>query len=183
MSRSFLAAIRSAVTSDPEPIPPGDEAGAEAPDDNALRGHTQEGVMSDDLNKPANASGISQAAHDSAVAAARADGAANAYARINAVVSAEGVKGNPGRVSAALDLAIKSPGMSTDDVTSFVTANVPADEPKAAAAAPVASLAHRLTAGAADPLAGADQPDAAKVQSGWNKAVATANARFGNNAA
>lgn len=139
--------------------------------------------MSDDLNKPAHASGISQAAHDSAVAAARADGAANAYARINAVVSAEGVKGNPARVSAAIDLAIKSPGMSTDDVTSFVTANVPADEPKAAApAAPAASLANRLAASAADPLSGADQPDASKTQAGWSKAADQANARFGKGA-
>lgn len=140
--------------------------------------------MSDDPNKPAIASGITQAAHDSAVASARADGATAAYARITAIISAEGVKGNAGRVTAAIDLAVKSPGMSAEDVAAFVTANVAAGEPTAAApAAPAASLANRLAAAGADPLAGADQPDQAKTQAGWSKAAAQANARFGKDAA
>lgn len=184
MSRSFLAAIRNAVVSAPEVVSSyEDEAGALAPDANARSGHEQENVMSDDPNKPgaANASGITQAAHDSAVAAARADGASGAYARITAVVSAESVKGHPGRVSAAINLAVKSPGMSAEDVVSFVAESVPANETQASA--PAASLANRLAADGIDPLAGADQPSADKAQAGWGKAVAHANARFGKDAA
>lgn len=187
MSRSFLAAIRNAVVSAPEAMSSDkDEAGAFAPDANAHSGQEQENVMSDDPNKPGatTASGITQAAHDEAVAAARADGAAGAYGRIAAIVSADGIKGHPGRVAAAINLAVKSPGMSAEDVVSFVAESVPANEPKAAGmAAPSASLANRLAADGADPLAGADQPSADKAQAGWGKAVAQANARFGKDAA
>lgn len=183
MSRSFLAAIRSAVTSAPEAMSSDeDEAGAIAPNVSARSGQEQENVMSDDPNKPGatTASGITQAAHDSAVAAARADGAAGAYARITAVVSAEGIKGNPGRVSAAINLAVKSPGMSAEDVVSFVAESVPADAPKAAApATSVNALANRT---AADPLAVVGQADPAKAEAGWGKAVAQANTRFGKDA-
>ncbi|MGY6709715.1 MAG: hypothetical protein ACXIVF_15455 [Rhizobiaceae bacterium] len=74
--------------------------------------------------------GISQADHEAAVTAARAEGkeegAGEATARLVTALGAEGVKGDPGRMSAALDLAQKSPGMSGEDVAAFVTANVAA---------------------------------------------------------
>lgn len=56
-----------------------------------------------------------------AVATARTEGSAEAHARIGAILSAEGTKG---RERAALDLAMKSPGMSAEDVVGFVSANV-----------------------------------------------------------
>lgn len=187
MSRSFLAAIRNAVVSAPEAISAeADEAGAIAPNANAHSGHTQESAMSDDPNKPgAQASGIPQATHDAAVATARQEGEAAGSKAVNdkfsAIVSAEGIKGNASRMGAAIDLAIKSPGMSAEDVTAFVTANVAAEAPKAAApAASSASLANRI---AADPLAVVGQADPAKAEAGWGKAVAQANTRFGKDAA
>lgn len=89
----------------------------------------------DNENQPAPAAGISQATHDAAVKTARNEGeAAGVKAttdKFAAVVSADGIKGNAGRMAAAIDLAIKSPGMSADDVTAFVVANV-ADAPKTA---------------------------------------------------
>lgn len=187
MSRSFLAAIRGAVASAPEPIAHvDDEAGAEAPNATARSGHEQESVMSDESNKPGaqNASGVSQADHTAAVATARQEGEAAGAKAVNdkfsAIVSAEGIKGNATRMGAAIDLAIKSPGMSAEDVTAFVTANVAAETPKGGSSA---SLASRLSAGGDDALGAADQPDPAKAQAGWGKAVASANARFGKDAA
>lgn len=146
--------------------------------------------MEGDPNKSGatNASGVSQADHSVAVAAARQEGeAAGARAtneRFSAIIAAEGIAGNAGRMAAAIDLAIKSPGMSALDVTAFVATNVAPTAPNAAApATPVAALANRLAANTADPLAGADQPDAARVRAGWGKAVAQANTRFGKDAA
>lgn len=72
--------------------------------------------------------GISKAEHDKAVKAAadaaRAEGAKAATERLVAALGTEGVKGDAARMSAALDLAQKSPGMSGDDVAAFVVANV-----------------------------------------------------------
>lgn len=102
--------------------------------------------------------GISQAEHDAAVKAAAdkgaADGAKAANDRIAAIVATEGVKGNASRLAAAIDLAVKSPAMSAEDVAGFVTANVGAAPPA------TASLASRLQAASetADPLGGSDQP-------------------------
>lgn len=111
--------------------------------------------------------GISQADHEKAVTSARSEGeAAGAKAandRITAIVVAEGMKGNSARLSAALDLAAKSPSMSAEDVVAFVTANV-AEQTKMEP--PKASLANR----APDPLAATDQPSSASVKSGWDAA-------------
>lgn len=138
--------------------------------------------MADDPNKP-GATGITQAAHDAAVTAARAEGhtageAAGAKAtndKFTTIVSADGIKGNATRMAAAIDLAIKSPGMSADDVTAFVSTNVAATA--ATPTQPVAALANRV---ATDPLAGSDQPDAAKAaveaKAGWDKAFGRTNA-------
>lgn len=72
--------------------------------------------------------GIPQAEHDAAVKTARAEGEAAgskaAADRFVAIVGAEGVKGNAQRLAAAIDLAVKSPAMSADDVVAFVSANV-----------------------------------------------------------
>lgn len=79
--------------------------------------------------KPAPA-GISQADHEAAVTAAegrgREQGAAQANARLSAALGAEGVRSDAGRMSAALDLALKAPAMSGEDVAGFVISSVPA---------------------------------------------------------
>lgn len=75
--------------------------------------------------------GILQADHDRAVAAARTEGAQAAATRLAGILDADGIKGDPARMAAALDLAIKSPGMSAEDVAGFVTANVTKADPAA----------------------------------------------------
>lgn len=165
MSRSFLAAIRGAVSTAPEIVSSEeDQPGADAPQSPAPSGANMETVMSGDPKPGATASGISQADHDAAVASARSEGeAAGAKAandRVTAIVSADGIKGDGARMTAALDLAAKSPGMSAEDVAGFVTANVSA---KAPATAPVASLASRVKAtkdDEGDALGASDQPAA-----------------------
>lgn len=115
----------------------------------------------DNNDNPTPVASISQAQHDSAVASARADGVKEGAQaerdRFAAIVSAEGITGNSARISAALDLATKSPGMSADDVVSFVTANVTGAAPATASAA----LANRIAAsGNSDALGATDQPAA-----------------------
>lgn len=92
-------------------------------------------------------------AADAQIASARregeAAGAAAERTRFVAIIGAEGVSGVAARISAAVDLAAKSPAMSADDVVAFVTANV-VGEPAASepASAPVASLRDRVQAAA-----------------------------------
>lgn len=85
--------------------------------------------MSETSGAPAaEVAGIPKTEHDAAVKAAaetaRAEGAKAATDRLVAALGAEGVKGDAGRMAAALDLAQKSPAMSGEDVAAFVTANV-----------------------------------------------------------
>ncbi|CAI2936148.1 S49 family peptidase [Aminobacter niigataensis] len=72
--------------------------------------------------------GIPKAEHDAAVKAAETmgfgAGTKAANERISAALGAEGVKGDATRMAAALDLAMKSPAMSGDDVAAFVVSNV-----------------------------------------------------------
>lgn len=79
---------------------------------------------------------ISKADHDRAVNAARDEGktigASDERNRIAAIMSHGDVKGDAARMSAAMDLATKAPGMSSADVVAFVGANVSqAPAPKA----------------------------------------------------
>lgn len=132
---------------------------------------TRRSSMSEITGAPAamDDAGITQAEHDRAVSAARSEGEASgvkiATDRFAAIVSADGIKGNAGRMAAAIDLATRSPGMAAEDVVAFVTANVAG----AASAASPASLASRLSAGT-DPLAASDQPDGAVAAKGWDNA-------------
>jgi hypothetical protein len=137
MGRSLLAAVHNAVVgADDDAL---DERETGAP---ALNATKKEGTMSKD-NQPAggdpNSAGISQAMHDAAVAAARTDGKAegerSAIERLNAALGAEGIKGDAGRMSAALDLAVRSPAMAGADVAAFVVANVAASTVSTATAA------------------------------------------------
>lgn len=143
-NKSLLAAVHSAVAGTVEAAL--DESETSAP---ALQ--HKEGSMAAQ-SQPAggdNNPGISQAAHDAAVTAARAEGvtagAKEATDRLSAALGAEGVKGDAGRMAAALDLAVKSPGMSGADVAAFVVDNVAASKP---AATPAAAYAAQRSAAA-----------------------------------
>ncbi|SMD18164.1 S49 family peptidase [Rhizobium sp. RU36D] len=107
----------------------------------------------------ADGGGISKAEHDAAVKAAtdtgRAEGAKLATDRLCAALSAEGIKGDSARMSAALDLAVKSPSMSGEDVAAFVAGNVASAQPSQAA--PASYEASRM-AGAGLAAPGAEKP-------------------------
>jgi signal peptide peptidase SppA len=125
--------------------------------------------MSENTGAPAASedAGIPKADHDNAVKAARSEGEVvgtkAATDRLVAALGAEGIKGDASRMAAALDLAVKSPGMSGEDVAGFVAANVGAS-PKASADA--GYDAHRLaTAGQAQPAA--KPGNAAKGTASW----------------
>lgn len=153
MAKSLLAVVHNAVVGAADDALDESETGAPAP-------ITKGSAMSEDT-KPAGGTqtGISKADHDAAVAAARADGKAEgekaATERLAAALGAEGVKGDAGRMAAALDLAVKSPGMSGADVAAFVAANVQAAKPAAAATDYAAQRAS--AAGLAQPHAGASK--------------------------
>lgn len=136
MASSMLAAIREAVLADADPVLDEDETRRPG----AISTEKDEGMSKDDTSAGGTKNaGISQAEHEAAVTAARAEGkkegASEATARLVTALGAEGVKGDPGRMSAALDLAQKSPGMSGEDVAAFIVANVSAAAGKGKSAA------------------------------------------------
>lgn len=145
MANSVLAAVHEAILGDAaELVPEGAEPGAPAPS------KPEEKVMSKD-NTPAGGDqkpGTSQAEHDAAVSAAaesgKAAGAQAELARLSAALGADGVKGDGVRMAAALDMAIKSPSMSGEDIAAFVTSHVAAGKPSEAD--PAAYEAQRVAA-------------------------------------
>lgn len=151
MAKSLLAAVHNAVAGTVDDAVDDSETGALAL--NPQGGHMAASTV------PAGGNpnpGISQAEHDAAVSAARADGKAEgskeATDRLSAALGAEGVKGDAGRMGAALDLAVKSPGMSGADIAAFVTDNVAASKPGTSAAADYAA-SRSAAAGLAQPQA------------------------------
>lgn len=159
MAKSHLAAVYNAVVGavDDALVEEGETGAA------ALNSTTKEGSMSKD-NPPAGGdpkagATITQADHDSAVRAARAEGRSegekSSNDRLNAALGADGVKGDAGRMAAALDLAVKSPGMSGADVAAFVVANVAAasSSAKPGDAAEKYSAERTASAGLAQPSA------------------------------
>lgn len=93
-------------------------------------------------------------------------------ARIASIISADGVKGNAAVMGAALDLAVKSPDMSAEDIVSFATAHVHSAPTQKAGM----SLSSRI---APDPLAGAVGGVSSREQrsTAWGKAMQNAGAR------
>ena len=159
MASSLLAAVHNAVVSaDHDALDEG-HTGA-----TALNPSTRGTAMSKD-NQPA---GISQADHDGAVSVAttagKTEGEKAATERFNAALGADGVKGDAGRMAAALDLAVKSPAMAGADVAAFIVANVAATT--AAGSRTEAYASNRMaSAGLAQP--GADAPSKkASIDSG-----------------
>lgn len=116
---------------------------------------TRRRTMSEDTNTPsATPEAVSAAELEKAKASGATDGAKASTDRLAAVLGADGIKGDGKRMSAALDLAVKSPAMSAEDVVAFVAANVaPTAAAKAEDAAdPAAYENERLaTAGQAQP--------------------------------
>jgi hypothetical protein len=101
-------------------------------------GASKEAEMADKDTAPGAATtGISEADHKAAVTKAETDGKAagrkEATERVTTILAADGIKGDGTRMSAALDLATKSPDMAAEDVVGYVTANVTAGKPSAAA--------------------------------------------------
>jgi len=154
---SLTAAIRGAMLADDEELPEPGATGATAP--LSMKGQEMSGE-----NKPA--AGISQADHDAAVASARtaghAAGVTSATERLSAALGAEGVKGDASRMSAALDLAVKSPGMSGADVAAFVVANVAPAKPAAEVDAAGYDASRVAAAGQAKPQ-GEKKPQGAAI--------------------
>lgn len=101
-------------------------------------------------------------------------GAKAAYERMNMIASAEAISSNEERLKAALELSIKAPTMSADDVIAFISNNI-ADATKASPA----SLAERIAYSPNDPLLGAVDP----INQNNNKGRLTrlAMSRKGNN--
>jgi hypothetical protein len=141
---SLISAIRAAVR--PGAIPDSldeNEPGALASTTELPLPEAQ--TTGGDMSNIQTAPGVAAAAAGTlaAVAAAAsggADGFKTAMDRMNAVLSADGIKGDAKRMSAALELANASSGMDAEAVIAFVTANVPATKAEASApAAPAAS--------------------------------------------
>lgn len=173
---SLLAAVREAMNAPEEIVPETGATGATAPSSTAPTGASQGQTHM-----------ISQADHDAAVKAAEAKGEKTGEAtgikaatdRLSTALGAEGVKGDAGRMAAALDLAVKSPAMAGADVAAFVLANVTASKPTAGAADPKAYEAGRLAdAGMAQPGSG-KKPEAADAKAGWAKTADQINKRNG----
>lgn len=123
----------------------------------------------------ATSAGIPEADHVAAVAKATADGkalgATEERTRFAAIANADGVKGDGKRISAAIDLAIKSPGMAAADVVSFVAGNIDGTPSTTAETYEQGRLAAAgLTASSSAPKPGADK-------SALSAAVARTNKR------
>ncbi len=110
--------------------------------------------------EPVDNTFVSKAEHDAAVKAAadagRAEGAKAAADRLSAALGADGIKGDSARMSAAFDLATKSPTMSGEDVAAFVLGNVASAQ---APQQPTASYeASRMAGAALGAAAGEEKP-------------------------
>jgi hypothetical protein len=143
---SLFSAIRSAVrsgTADHVLDHAEGEPGATAlnPETPHHEATTEGGNMSGNQTVAGAAQAATAITAAVAAASGGADGFKTATERMQAILGADGIKGDGKRMAAALDLATASPDMAADAVVAFVTANVPAStttassEPAAAAAA------------------------------------------------
>ncbi|MUO27442.1 MULTISPECIES: hypothetical protein [Rhizobium/Agrobacterium group] len=143
--------------------------------------------MSVNQTVPGAASATGVTAAVAAAVQGGVDGAQAAVDRINAILSADGIKGDGTRMSAALELASAAPGMTADQVVAFVTGNVAgastaapdaATAPAPAAATvspPGASYEQQRIAAANLAMPGGGQPAAKEtVGASWKDAIAKA---------
>jgi hypothetical protein len=131
------------------------------------------------VSSAASASQLHDSSDQEAIAAAAAShsegvekGRNMERGRISAIISADGVKGNAVVMEAAIDLAVKSPGMSAEDIVSFATAHVHSVPTQKTDM----SLSSRITP---DPLAGAVGGVSSREQrsTAWGTAMQRAGAR------
>lgn len=171
MKNSLLAAVHAAVAGSADDVLNEDETGA-----GALNATKDSKMANSSQPAGGDQTGISKADHDAAVTAARAEGvtagATAATERLSAALGAEGVKGDAGRMAAALDLAVKSPAMAGTDVATFVTANVAAAKPGSTTVADYAAQRSNAS-GLSQPQGKSEKSDNSALAS----AVATTNKR------
>lgn len=190
------AAMRPGSTDDALDLIEG-EPGAQALNPEAP--HSEASIPGGTMSGNQTVAGAAQAATaiTAAVAAASggADGFKTATDRMQAILGADGIKGDGKRMAAALDLAAASPDMAADSVVAFVTANVPATtahaaEPQSASAAATqpavatvpspAAGAYEASVQAAASLAmpgGASASKTTEPGASWSASIAKANAR------
>lgn len=172
---SLLHVIRAAVSPvAAEAVLPDNEPVTEnlAPDAGAS---TIGANMAENAGAPGGApnAGLSEADLTALIAKATGDGnAAGAKAasdRLSTILSAEGIAGDGKRMSAALDLAVKSPGMAASDVTAFVVANVGAQT------APAASYEQQrlAAAGLTEPVVGGARAGKSGLSAAVDSQIAT----------
>ncbi|MDR6702975.1 hypothetical protein [Agrobacterium tumefaciens] len=139
---SLIDAIRAAVlpgsTADVLMIENEGETGAKAPPSDPPHCAAQP-TTGGDMTVQQSQSGPASAAAGALAAVVAAasggdDGFAAAMGRINTIASAEGIKGDAGRLNAAIELAGASPQMTAEAVIAFVSANVPAAQAASAKA-------------------------------------------------
>lgn len=118
-------------------------------------------MSADNPNAPAIDTGITQAAHNAAVATARAEGATDERARISAILTSDAAKERP---AMAQKLAMTT-DMSAEAASAFM-ADLPAEKPKTH----TPSLADRQAA--AGTGAGAEGPGGAEAATGEVKPMA-----------
>lgn len=158
---SLIAAIRSAVRPgaitdsaiDDDGKPDAAASTDELPLDEA---QTTGGDMSAE-NQTATGAAPAASATPAAGAAApeggSADGHKAAMDKTREVLSAEGIKGDPARMNAAVDLMGAAPDMAASAIVSYVTANVPAAAGNASASAEAATTYEQRRTSAAAGLA------------------------------
>ncbi|WP_137136564.1 hypothetical protein [Rhizobium sp. FKY42] len=127
----LLSAIRLAVGSGAqthalEQIEGEPDANASISEPPQAEANSPGGIMSGIQTLTGAASPASPATTPSAAAPGGQDGAQAATDRLMTVFTADGIKGDAGRMSAAFDLAASAPGMTADAVVSFVATHVPA---------------------------------------------------------
>lgn len=183
---SLLATIRAAVR--PGSQPDALDAIEGEPDASASileEPHSEAEHTGGDMSVNQTVAGAAQAATATIAAVAAAsggdDGFKTAVDRFNAVLGADGIKGDAKRMSAALDLATASPEMAADAVVAFVTDNVPAIQASAAPtdAKPSASAYEQQRLAAASLAMPTGSTATADTGSGsvWKASIAKANAR------
>lgn len=155
---SLIAAIRNAVRPgalNHSVIPDDGEPDASASIDELPQNEAQTtgGDMSAE-NQTATGAAPAASVPPAAGAAAPAGGSADGYKAVmdktRTVLSAEGIKGDPARMNAAVELMGASPDMEASAVIGFVTANVPTGTGAAnAETAPAQTYEQRRTSAAA----------------------------------
>ena len=140
MSSSLFAAIRDAVrpgalTHVPDLVEDEPDANASIPQTPQPEANSTGDAMSGSQTLAGAAQAAAAAVASLPAGSGGQDGAQAATDRLMTIFNAEGIKGDAGRMGAAIDLAAKAPAMSADDVVAFVATHVAASTSAGASAA------------------------------------------------